>query len=320
MTRKRRRGATSLLLLIVVGSLAHGIPGTRALGRASTAAAANSREAKPKLFAAFKGAVPVLLYHRVVQASFDAQMHRLHQLGFEAITLDRYVRFMRGEKVDLPQRPILITFDDAYTSSLETADPVLARYGWSAGMYVPTGFVNRPGHLTWQQLQQMQASGRWQIDEHAGDGHVIITVNAAGTQGPFYANEVWANGKRESFVEYTRRVRNDIEHGTAMLAHFLPGWSSHGTFAVPYNNYGQNGSNDPLIEPWLASYLKTHFAVTFVQKDDSFTTPGPGFANRIAVSSDWGADTLETNLLRGLDRRTSPATAHRSSRPASRAP
>ena len=318
-SRTLTRGSRTALLLILVGSLAYGVSGTPALGR----------DAKPRLASAFQGAVPVLLYHRllardgslsVAPDAFDAQMRRLHALGFEAITLDSYVRFMRGEKVDLPQRPILITFDDAYVSAWETADPVLARYGWNAVMYVPTGFVGRPGYLTWQQLQQMQASGRWQIDEHAGDGHVVVTVNAAGAQGPFYANELWANGKRESFADYTRRVSNDIEHGAVMLAHFLPGWSSHGTFAVPYNNYGQNGSNDPRIAPWLAGYLKAHFAIAFVQRDDSFTPPGLGFTNRIAASSNWDATTLETHLLRGLNRRTAPATAGRSSRLASRAP
>jgi hypothetical protein len=315
-----------LLLLILVGSLAYAVPRTSALGPTATPAgaesrlrvspenasrlpSANSRGAKLKLFSAFEGAVPVLLYHRLIArddgysvapAAFAAQMQRLHVLGFEAITLDRYVRFMRGEKVDLPPRPILITFDDAYVSAWQTADPVLARYGWNAAMYVPTGFVGRPGYLTWQQLQQMQASVRWQIDEHAGDGHVLVTIDSAGLQRPSYANELWANGRRESFTHYTRRVSNDIEHGAAMLAHFLPGWSSHGTFAVPYNNYGDNGANDRRIEPWLSAYLKTHFAVTFVQKDDSFTTPELGFANRIAVSSNWNADTLEMHLLSGL--------------------
>ena len=347
MTRAGRWWGISLLL-ICVGSLAYGVLGAAGLARTATAAGAARPESSssadpslllrrtaspgaepPKLFAAFQGAVPVLLYHRLIArddgysvapAAFDAQMQQLHDLGFEAITLDQYVRFVRGEKIGLPQRPILITFDDAYASAWETADPVLARYGWNAEMYVPTGFVGRPGYLTWQQLQQMQASGRWQVDEHAGDGHIVITVDAAGSHGPFYANELWANGRRESFVDYTRRVSNDIEHGASMLTRYLPGWSSHSTFAVPYNNYGQNGSNDPRIEPWLASYLKAHFVVSFVQKDDSFTKPGPGFSNRIAVSSRWDADTLEMHLLRGLSRRTAPAAAGRISRPASRAP
>jgi biofilm PGA synthesis lipoprotein PgaB len=55
------------------------------------------------------------------------------------------VRFIQGESVELPPRPILITFDDGYVYQWENADQVLARYGWSAALYVPTAFVGRPG-------------------------------------------------------------------------------------------------------------------------------------------------------------------------------
>ena len=198
--------------------------------------------------------MPVLLYHRlgpsagaysVTPADFAAEMQRLHGMGFQAISLDQYVRFIRGKAVDLPPRPILITFDDGFQSSFEVADPILARYGWNAAIYVITGAVGNPGRLTWAQLRQMQATGRWQIDEHAGYGHVDVTVDSDGDQGPFYANEVWANGSQESFRHYKRRVSHDIELGQRMLADHVPGWRSHGTFAVPFNNYGQHGSNDP---------------------------------------------------------------------------
>lgn len=341
MAHGYRLGA--LLLLMLAASLTSAVlHDAAALGRTGTEADAGTRalasgmhgspllrpptsvEAERKarpLFPRFDGAVPVLLYHRLVPsnagysvapASFHAQMRRLHDLGFEAITLDQYARFVRGEVVDLPRRPVLVTFDDGYVSAWENADPVLARYGWTAVMYVPTGAVGHPGHLTWEELRQMKSSGRWQIDEHAGDGHVLITVDAAGRRLPFYASVLKTDGGQESFARYKQRVSSDIERGSAMLAQNLPGWTPRVSFAVPFNNYGQNGSNDPRIERWLSGYLKTRVAVIFVQRDDTFTTPGPGFANRITVSSHWDADTLETHLLRGLDRLKPPVKAERS--------
>ncbi len=149
---------------------------------AATKAHAKANSTRPKArFPAFHDAVPVLLYHRLrPQSGFDAQMRRLHDLGFEAITLDQYIRFVRGKAVGLPPRPVLLTFDDGYPSAWKKADPVLARYGWSAVMYVPTGYVGHPGFLSWEELRQMRSSGRWQIDEHAGNGHVLITADAAG--------------------------------------------------------------------------------------------------------------------------------------------
>ena len=264
--------------------------------------------AKPVPFPAFRGGVPVLLYHGLSESAngidtppgvFDAEMQRLRDLGFETITLERYLRFMRGERVALPPRPVLITFDDGLLSSWENADPVLSRYGWSAVMYLPTGNVGRPGRLSWQQLEQMQGSGRWQIDEHAGDGHVLVPINSAARPGPFYADELWLDGHQESFAHYERRVSGDIRLGAALIAKHLPG-TVHDTFAVPFGDYGQRGANDPRIEPWLTRYLKQRFAVSFIQHDDSFTTPGQLFANRITMSSDSTPGVLEVRLRDGL--------------------
>jgi biofilm PGA synthesis lipoprotein PgaB len=265
------------------------------------------------LFPRFHGGVPVLLYHRlapstngygVAPADFEAQMQRLHDLGFQAISLDQYVRFIRGKPVDLPPRPILITFDDAYVTGFEVADPILARFGWVATNYIPTGPIGTPGRLSWAQLRDMQASGRWQFDEHAGNGHVKVTVNSRGSRGAFYANEIWAHGGLETFRHYTRRASRDVELGQRMLARNIPGWRSHGTFAVPFNNYGQHGSNDSRIEPWFSRFLKAHFAVVFVQSGDGFSTRGPGFENRIDVPGGWNADALEAHLLDGRSQLT----------------
>jgi hypothetical protein len=309
-----RRRTIVVVLFAMLACLCTASPASDAqtlggLGMGPKAHATKDRRGRIAAFPSFRGAVPVLLYHGLVDrddgysvapATFDAQLQRLHQLGFEAITLDRYVAFMRGSKVELPRRPILITFDDGLRSSWTGADQVLARYDFSAAMYLPTGLVGRPGHLTWDELRQMQSSGRWQIDEHAGDGHVLITVDARGRQGPFYANELWANGNRESFANYKRRVAEDIERGQSQLAHELPG-KSHHTFAVPFNNYGQFESNDKRIEPWFTSYLKARFTVAFVQRDYSFTRPRQRFANRIVMASRSSPDTLELHLLKGVE-------------------
>ena len=94
-------------------------------------------------------------------------------------------------------------------------------------------------------------------------------------------------------------MSRDVQLGLTVLARNISGWRSSGTFAVPFNNYGQNGSNDPRIEPWLSSYLKAQFSAIFVQGGDGFTTPGPGFENRIHVPGSWDAGALESHLLLG---------------------
>jgi len=103
-----------LLLTTLVGSLACAVPHIartatgpgaerRVLAPSADASllprSATPHDTKRERFSAFEGAVPVLLYHRLIAredgysvapAAFDAQIRRLRLLGFEAITVGRY--------------------------------------------------------------------------------------------------------------------------------------------------------------------------------------------------------------------------------------
>ena len=48
--------------------------------------------------------------------------------GFHAISIAQYARFAGGDVTALPDRPILITFDDGLLDSYQGADAILARY------------------------------------------------------------------------------------------------------------------------------------------------------------------------------------------------
>ena len=132
-----------------------------------------------------RGEIPVLLYHGIDQregfanqadafyavepAEFAKQMALLHHIGYRAITLDQFRRWHDGAPVDLPKHPILITFDDGRADALRNADAVLARYGWTATMFVDVGAIEAgaPEYATWSELAAMQRSGRWTMQLHA---------------------------------------------------------------------------------------------------------------------------------------------------------
>ena len=103
-------------------------------------------------------------------------MSMLARDGFHAISIAQYARFAGGDIAELPNRPILITFDDGLLDSYQGADAVLERYGLRATMFVITANADaaEPGYLSWPQLRAMAASGRWDLQEHAHAGHVRI--------------------------------------------------------------------------------------------------------------------------------------------------
>lgn len=110
----------------------------------------------------------VLNYHQVannpnslaVQISdFDTQMKFLAESGCITITPDELYAGLNGE-IELPPKPVLITFDDGYTDNYTNAFPILKRYNLRATIFVIPAFTSvYPNYMTWEQLKEMEANG-----------------------------------------------------------------------------------------------------------------------------------------------------------------
>ena len=246
----------------------------------------------------YRGVVPVLVYHgidvaprpnqpyTIAQAEFERQMAMLARDGFHAISIAQYARFAGGDVAALPDRPILITFDDGLLSSYQGADAILARYGMRATMFVITAYAGaaKPGYLSWPQLRTMAAGGRWDVQEHAHAGHVRIPTGPGRRTGPYYANLIYRNGVRERFTAFKRRVSSDILAGRRLLAAQIPGFEPL-AFAVPYSDYGQQRTNYAPIPAWESGWLQRTFKVFFVQDQRVYNLPGNPIGQRYGVRS-----------------------------------
>jgi poly-beta-1,6-N-acetyl-D-glucosamine N-deacetylase len=230
----------------------------------------------------------------MTQRAFARQMAMLSRLGFRAISIHQYARFRRGEPAGMPARPVLITFDGGRLDSYRGADRVLQRYGLRATMYAIAGKVVRrdPSYLTWRELQAMRDSGRWDVQPQAAFGHTQVAVDRAGHMAPFYAYRRYTRSKGlESFADWQQRATSDVFSArSAMVAQGFDPVS----FAVPFGNYGQAGSNDPRIAPYMRSLLETQFGVFFTEDalDDPPYTGRTGDARRFELYPQTSADRL----------------------------
>lgn len=94
-------------------------------------------------------AVPVLMYHHVSPAVeglstsprlFASQMRWLHDNGWKTLTAAELRAFLE-EGRPVPKRSVVLTFDDGYLDNWQYAHPVLEAYGFSAIMFVVTGWI-----------------------------------------------------------------------------------------------------------------------------------------------------------------------------------
>ncbi|MFF9865580.1 polysaccharide deacetylase family protein [Streptomyces sp. NPDC013953] len=123
--------------------------------------------------------VPILMYHAVghrparaayglsvAPEAFAAQMELLGARGFTPVTTARLGDAWRTGAA-LPDRPVLITFDDGYEGVHRHALPVLARYGFAATLFVSTGWLRGAYEeggapdtmLDWDQVRDLAAAG-----------------------------------------------------------------------------------------------------------------------------------------------------------------
>lgn len=126
--------------------------------------------------------VPILCYHRlgsvtskmvVSPASFEAQMAWLVRHGYRVVRLADLTGFLAGQR-PMPQRAVVLTFDDGYESFYRHAFPVLKKYGLPATVFVYTDFLGGGDALTWPQMQEMLASGLVDVQSHSKSHRNLI--------------------------------------------------------------------------------------------------------------------------------------------------
>ena len=132
--------------------------------------------------------VPILMYHyvselppdpdryrldlTVLPEDFEAHLDYLVGAGYHAITLtDLYLHLAQG--YPLPEKPVVLTFDDGYRDAYEVVFPLLLERGFTGTFFV----LATPAHfewddyLTWVEMKEMadagmaiQAHGRDHVD------------------------------------------------------------------------------------------------------------------------------------------------------------
>lgn len=134
--------------------------------------------------------VPILMYHHLSEditnsemvspEQFEAQIRALSEAGYTGVSFDELQAYvLRSEP--LPEKPVVITFDDGYRSNYTLAYPILQKYGMKATIfavgvsfgtdhYKDTDYAITP-HFGAAEAAEMTASGLISIQSHTYDMH-----------------------------------------------------------------------------------------------------------------------------------------------------
>jgi peptidoglycan/xylan/chitin deacetylase (PgdA/CDA1 family) len=81
----------------------------------------------------------------------------------------------------VPDRTVVLTFDDSVKSHATVAGPLLKRYGFGATFFVTEGFTfraNKKDYMTWEEIRGLHEAG-FEIGNHTRD-HMSVTPATVG--------------------------------------------------------------------------------------------------------------------------------------------
>lgn len=136
--------------------------------------------------------LPIVMYHHVLKnqnklndftispEELREDLEFLKNSGYQTIVMQDLIDYVHGAGV-LPQKPVMITFDDGYESFYEYVLPVLKEMGFKAVLSVVGAYADEYSKInehhitysycTWDQLALIKNSGIVEIQNHSYNLH-----------------------------------------------------------------------------------------------------------------------------------------------------
>ncbi len=218
--------------------------------------------------------VPIIMYHNIMKSNtksskfivtknqLEEDLEFLKNNGYNTIVMNDLVEYVYNNK-PLPEKPIILTFDDGYYNNYVYAYPMLKEYGFKGvlsvigyytDMYSENGEKNENySHVTWEDIKEMSESGVMELQNHSYNLH---------------STDKGRNGskkkKGESKEEYKKMLTGDLEklqNGFSENLKFTPN-----TYTYPFGSVSE-ASYDIIKELGFKCTLSCESGINNVSKN-----------------------------------------------------
>lgn len=117
---------------------------------------------------------------------FAQHMKYLKEHGYHVISMEQLKKYLLSpvqSEAALPERAVVITFDDGYASFYQYAFPILKEQGFSSTMFTIAGRVGNTlkevPKLSWEQIRELSATGMVDFQTHTWNLHYTIDRKSA---------------------------------------------------------------------------------------------------------------------------------------------
>lgn len=138
--------------------------------------------------------VPILMYHSILKDTsrtgvyvvtpqqLECDLKYLKENGYQSVTMQELVDYVYFG-TPLPEKPVVLTFDDGHLNNVVYATPLLKEFGMRAvlsvvGMYCDEATATNDNnvsysYLTWEQIAEVHKEGVFEIQNHSYQMHFL---------------------------------------------------------------------------------------------------------------------------------------------------
>lgn len=193
--------------------------------------------------------VPIIMYHQVKNNSFgkdvispyefESDLIYLSEHDYHTIVMADLIDYVYND-VELPENPIILSFDDGYLSTYKNVFPLLKKYNTKIVLSIvgkSTDDFSRVhddnvnyAHMTWNEVNEMAESGLVEIQNHTYNLHKV-------KNGRYGCGQKY----NESLESYEKIITEDVktfQTQIELMTKVVPN-----TFTYPYGKYNDNTEN-----------------------------------------------------------------------------
>jgi len=183
------------------------------------------------------------MYHQVKNSGFgndvispkefESDLKYLKENHYNTLTMTQLIDYVHDKK-ELPQNPVILSFDDGYLSTYLNVYPLLKEYDMKIVLSIIGKSVDDfskvcdenidYSHVTWDEVKEMQQSGLVEIQSHSYNLHKITKER--------YGCSQMANESLEHYEEFLSNDINTLQEKIMSVT-----GSSPNTFIYPYGKY-----------------------------------------------------------------------------------
>jgi peptidoglycan/xylan/chitin deacetylase (PgdA/CDA1 family) len=216
--------------------------------------------------------LPIIMYHQVKTYSagkdvilpweFESDLKFLADENYTTITIRDLIEYVYADAA-LPEKPIILSFDDGYLNNYVYVLPLLKKYDRKIVFSIigknTDDFTDIPddnldySHVTWDQLNEMLDSGCVEVQNHTYDLHRYCKSRIGCRQMP-----------RESDDDYEKTLREDVlmlQEKITLMTGYTPT-----AFAYPYGAYSDN-TDKILKQLGFQATLSCSYGINTVTRD-----------------------------------------------------